>query len=139
MIKMESMEAMKEARMEELAFLLKNLNQAYFRNDEQLQVWEEELQELENEYGKVDLNHVYIHPILEVKTYKVYDLDILENEVLITFDESDLRRNRLKFLGRKDYKMLLRLTQDYNNAYLEDDYNSMENICDYLEREFLGI
>lgn len=136
---MMKMEAMKEARMEELAFLLKNLNQAYFRNDEQLRSWKEELEELENEYGKVDLNHVYIQPIFEEKTYKVYDLDILENEVLITFDESDLRRNRLKFLGRKDYKMLLRLTQDYNNAYLEDDYNSMESITDYIEREFLGL
>lgn len=132
-------ESMKEARMEELAFLLKNLNQAYFRNDEQIREWEEELQELENEYGKVDLNHLYIQPIFEEKTYKVYDLGILENEVLITFDECDLRRNILKFLGKNDYKMVLRLTQDYNNAWMEDDYNSMENICDYLEREFLGL
>lgn len=134
-----TMEAMKEARMEELAFLLNNLDLAYFRNDEQIVSWEEELQELENEYGKVDLNHVYIQPILEVKTYKVYDLDILDNEVLITFDESDLRRNRLKYLGKNDYKIVLRLTQDYSNAWIEDDYNSMENICDYLEREFLGL
>lgn len=128
-----------EKRMEELAFLLKNLNQASFVNDEQLHEWEEDLEELEQEYGKVNLDYVNFQPIFEEKTYKVYALDVLYNEVLITFDECDLRRNRLKYLGDRDYKTFLRLSQDYNNAWLEDDYASMENICDYIEREFLGL
>lgn len=136
---MMKMEAMKEARMEELAFLLNKLDLAYFCNDEQIVSWEEELEELENEYGKVNLDYIYFQPIFEKKNYSVYDLDILGNAVLIVFDECDLRRNILKFLGKNDYKMVLRLSQDYNNAWLEDDYNSMENITDYLEHEFLGL
>lgn len=130
-----------ERKMEELAFLLNNLDYAYFRNDEQIASWEEELQELENEYGKVNLDYIYIQPIFEKKTYKLYDLDMLENALLIVFDECTLRGyiNRIIYLGKNDYKMVLRLTQDYNNAWAEDDYNSMENITDYLEREFLGL
>jgi hypothetical protein len=137
---MEEMEAIKEARMEELAFLLNKLDYAYFRNDEQIVSWEEELEELQEEYGKVNLDYIYFQPIFDKKNYRVYDLDILGNAVLIVFDECDCRKSdRIVYLGKNDYKMVLRLSQDYNNAWLEDDYTSMENICDYLEREFLGL
>lgn len=133
------MEEIKVARMEELAFLLNKLDLAYFCNDEQIVSWEEELEKLQDEYGKVNLDFNFQPTIFEGKSYKVYYLGILENEVLIVFDACDLRRNRLKFLGRKDYKMLMRLIQDYSNAWIEDDYTSMENIRDYIEREFLNI
>lgn len=135
-----TMEEMKELRMEELAFLLNKLDYAYFRNDEQIVSWEEELQELEDEYGKVNLDYIYFQPIFEKKNYNVYDLDMLGNAVFIVFDECDCRKSdRIIYLGRKDYKMVLRLIQDYNNAWMEDDYTSMECITEYLEREFLGL
>ena len=127
-----------EKRMDELAFLLKNLNQDNFTNDEQLQAWDEELQELQNFLGNVDLSYVYIPEIFEQKSYKIYNLDILDSDILIVFDDCTIQKSRIIYLTEKENKQLLELCEKYNQYWWDDEYEKMENLQYYIEREFLG-
>ena len=127
-----------EKRMDELAFLLKNLNRANFTNDEQLQAWDEELQELQNFLGNVDLSYVYIPEIFEQKSYKLYSLDVLDSDILIVFDDCTIQKSRIIYLAEKENKQLLKLCEKYNQYWWDDEYEKMENLQYYIEREFLG-
>lgn len=128
-----------EKRMEELAFLLKKLNQSNFTNDEQLQAWDEELQELQNFLGNVDLSYVYIPEIFEQKSYKLYSLEVLGSDILIVFDECAIQKSRIIYLTEKENKKLLKLCEKYDEFWCEDKYEQMEGLQYYIEREFLNI
>lgn len=128
-----------EKRMEELAFLLNKLDLAYFCNDEQLQAWDEELQELQNSLGNVDLSYVYIPEIFEQKSYKLYSLDVLGSDILIVFDDCTIERRRIIYLTEKENKQLLELCEEYHQYWYNDEYDKMENLQYYIEREFLKI
>lgn len=128
-----------EKRMDELAFLLKNLNQANFTNDEQLQAWDEQLQELQNSLGNVDLSYVYIPEIFEQKSYKLYSLEVLGSDILIVFDDCTIQKSRIKYLSEKENKQLLELCEKYHEFWCNDEYEKMENLQYYIEREFLNI
>lgn len=128
-----------EKRMDELAFLLKNLNQADFTNDEQLQAWDEELQELQNFLGNVDLSYVYIPEIFEQKSYKLYSLEVLGSDILIVFDDCTIQRSRIIYLTEKENKQLLKLCEKYNQYWWDDEYEKMEDLRYFIEREFLGL
>ena len=128
-----------EKRMDELAFLLKNLNQANFTNDEQLQAWDEQLQGLQDSLGNVDLAYVYIPEIFEQKSYKLYSLEVLGSDILIVFDDCAIQKSRIIYLTEKENKQLLELCNEYNTLWYNDEYEKMENLRYYIEREFLGL
>ena len=128
-----------EKRMDELAFLLKNLNQVNFTNDEQLQAWDEELQELQNFLGNVDLSYVYAPEIFEQKSYKLYSLDVLDSDILIVFDDCTIQKSRIIYLTEKENKQLLKLCEKYNQYWWDDEYEKMEDLRYFIEREFLRL
>ena len=128
-----------EKRIDELAFLLKNLNQANFTNDEQLQAWDEQLKELQASLGNVDLSYVYISEIFEQKSYKLYSLEILGSDILIVFDDCTIQKSRIIYLTEKENKQLLELCNKYHEFWCKDEYEQMEQLQYYIEREFLNI
>ena len=128
-----------EKRMDELAFLLKNLNQSNFTNDEQLQAWDEELQELQNFLGNVDLSYVYVPDIFEQKSYKLYSLEVLGSDILIVFDDCTIQKSRIIYLTEKENKQLLELCEKYDEYWYNDEYEKMDDLRYFIEREFLGL
>ena len=89
----EQMEELQVKRMNELAFLLQNIDQATLRNDEQIVSWENEFSDLANIVGIDNLGCYFIEPIFEQGTYKVYNLDILDGDILIVFDACTIQKS----------------------------------------------
>lgn len=147
MIIMIKMEAMKEARMEELqvkrmnelGFLLQNIDQSTLCNDEQIADWENEFSDLANIVGIDNLECYFIEPIFEQVTYKVYNLDILNSDILILFDDCTIERSHIIYLTEKENKQLFELCEEYYQYWYNDEYDKMEDLQYFIEREFLGI
>lgn len=135
----EQLEELQVKRMNELAFLLQNIDQSTLCNDEQITAWENEFSELANIVGIDNLGCYFIEPIFERKSYKVFNLDILDGDILIVFNECTIQRSHIKRLTEKENKQLLKLCSQYYQYWYDDEYEQMESLQYYIEREFLDI
>lgn len=135
----EKMEELQVKRMNELGFLLQNIDQATLCNDEQITAWENEFSDLANIVGIDNLGCYFIEPIFERKSYKVFNLDILDGDILIVFDDCTIERSHIIYLTEKENKQLLELCEEYYQYWYNDEYDKMEDLQYFIEREFLGL
>lgn len=135
----EQLEKLQVKRMNELAFLLQNIDQATLCDDEQIISWQNEFSDLANIVGIDNLGCCFIEPIFERKSYKVYNLDVLDSDILIVFDECTIQRNYIKRLLEKENKRLLEFCKKYDEYWYDDKYDKMEQLQYFIEREFLGL